>query len=160
MSRRKRSQPANGKPSKKVVSVTDLTDMGTQTITVIIERGEEELHIPLRTLTYGEWYTIGREVVDPSPPDIMSGPSGKVYDYQDPAWKRGMKDAMEKRGLLRLIAALQVKGITGDTNEAKIECLFNAMDTQVIHALMAVLEEVHLDKQARIETRANSFQPA
>lgn len=148
----------NSKPGREKVKITDLHQLAVQDIDVTIQMGDYDLEIPMRTLTFGQWVQVDRDIPMPEPP-AMGGPKGKIYDRQDPGYLRNIDEVAQKRMLLRIARSLRIDGIDRTTPQSEIDCLQEAMDNSIINGLAQIITQLHQERNARIEARANSFQP-
>lgn len=138
--------------------VTTLAQIGAREILVELEDIDGTiLEIPMRTLSFGEFHKIGRDVPDPTPPVIGGGVNNLVYDFKDAAYLQALEAAKNKRMALRLLACLQID-IEGNTDDAKADRLLADMSTQAFYTLVAAMNRAHAERTARVEARAERFQ--
>lgn len=121
--------------------------------------------VPLLLLSWDQWENIGRQVPEPEVPRTKLGPSGKPEDMlpnpKDEAYLAAVSKASDKRVLLRLLAAMEGGGtvVPGNTTDEKLNAL-KALDSGVFQALVGVIMRAWGGTQARVETRAATFQPS
>jgi len=154
--------PETSTSKPNVITVTDINQLSRQTFDVIIEYeydgAVDELHIPMQTLTFSEWRECERLVPNKPVPPQIGTKSGPQYITNEPAYIEAMNQWLDKVGMVRLIKALRVGGIQGNTLEEQIDFVMTTFDTQVVNTLSTVLRRKHSITEARIESRANGFQ--
>ena len=137
--------------------VTSLSQIGARKINVEIEDIDGTiLEIPMRTLSYGEFQRVGRDVVDPTPPVLMAGPGGTTYDFKNPAYLEALEHAKTKRMALRLVHCLEIE-VEGNSLDAKADALLEGISTQAFYTLIAAMNRAHTERGARVEARAERF---
>lgn len=150
---------ASEKPKPIPIRITALAQLETRPIIVTLERygGDEPelIEIHMRTLTYGEWEAIGRQVPNPMP-QVFGGREGNSYDTKNPAYVRDVNEADRKRLLYRLAASVILDDLNGDDLEAKSQALLK-LDMQIIESLLFVLMQAHQGRMAQVTARAESF---
>jgi hypothetical protein len=142
-------------------TITALSDLAPIDIIVEIDRpGGEIIAVPLRTLTYSDWLRLGLEIPNPTPPISGVDKSGQpIFDTRNLDYLRQLEDANIKRGLRRLLAALQID-VPGDTVGDQLAALEATLDSGVGRQLLGVLAQIAAKGEARIAHRAGTFQPA
>lgn len=142
---------------KKRISITSLDDLQPRDVDVEIERGNEVLVIPCRTLTYGEFQRLGYAVIDPAPPVATWNSKGAAsYNYNDPQYLTAKQQAADERLYLRLLAFLKID-VPGDTPQEKIDNLQNTLEVDVVRALTKVMLDMVSGGEARVTDRATTF---
>jgi hypothetical protein len=141
---------------KQRVKITSLADLQPRTVTVEIERGDEVLEIPCKTLSYAEFQRLGYEVVDPAPPTDRWDKKGPIYNYNDPAYLQDRQKANDERMYRRLLAFVQID-VPGDTVEEQIDNLTNTLEVDIVRALVGIMSNMVTGGEARIADRAATF---
>ena len=140
----------------KVTSFAELQD--NVTVNLEIERHDGSVMvIPIRELGYSDWVNVEREVPYPQPPAGGADNKGVPwYDNNNPDYRRKIADAVERRGYLRMLKAIQLD-IPGETLDEKIDALAS-LPTEIILTVGTYLNEMHQTRKATVKARAASFQ--
>lgn len=130
------------------------------TITIRHPRYDRVLEIPIVTLSWEEWDSIGREIVDPEIPYTALAEDGKTK-LPNPADKRyvaQIQDNALERSLRRIFACLERAGnaFPGDTAREKYENLKKA-DYGMVEALIRAVMEANQAGRSELQTLAASF---
>lgn len=143
-------------PAKEQRAVTNLSELGTHEVEFVIEVDDMILRIPGRTLSYGQWQRIEKDV-PPAVPPGEPGRDGIQYNYNNPQYLLKLGERHTKVSLARVLHCLRIDGITGNTLEERLESLCDAVDAKVLIALMNAVHKLHEKYEARVEARASSF---
>ena len=141
---------------KQRLKITSLADLQPRTVDVLIERGDEVLEIPCKTLSYAEFQRLGYEVIDPAPPTSGATAKGPIYNYNDPDFLTARQRAADERLYRRLLAFIQID-VPGDTVDEQIKNLSEALEVDIVRALTRVMSDMVNGGEARIEARAATF---
>lgn len=145
---------------KQRATITKLADLERRHITVIVERDDDELEIPCKTLTWKRWQDLGVQVPDPAPPIFGVDRNGRPQpNYNDPTYLAEKEAANTRRLYLRLLDFLDID-IPGDTPEARMTALQDTLEVGLVNRLASVMGQFAREGEARIETRAATFHDA
>lgn len=162
--------PTDDSEEAAPILVRSLSDLAPRTGNIIVERQDgEQLAIPYRELSYKEWWEIGRRVEDPMPvktgqehDDYAKDESGKlvkVYKVDWYAYQREQSEAFNRRVYLRLAAFIDLPFPAGNTLEERADALISQVPNDVLQALSAAMHRMVTGGEARVESRADTFQP-
>lgn len=116
--------------------------------------------VPLVTLTYHEWVSVGLEVPDPAIPRTLVDKSGnKVPNRDDVGYQRAVQEAASDRNYRRLALAMEKAGITipGNTSAEKGRTLATTLDAGVAARLIMLLGDAALGGRGRLLDTADTF---
>lgn len=142
------------KQTIQVATFDDLNDVITTTIR--IERAGADLIIPIRELSYADYLQVEIEHPLPEPPKIGTK-DGPKYDRNNPDYQRAVGEKVNEWTLRRMARAIQVT-IPGDSEDERVESL-RKLPAQIVRTLGDQIELMHQRTVARVENRADGFQP-
>lgn len=150
-----------------ILPFTEWDDLGTRIVTVVLQlpyvetNGKPRMRrLPIRTLTYHEWYSIGAQVPEPDIPRTLLDQNGaKIPNPLDKTYLEKRGKAEEERAFRRLIFALEQAGIIvpGEATEDKIVKMKDTLDAGIANALLGFLKQTAQGGQARLLALADSF---
>lgn len=124
-------------------------------ITVMLE-DDIALKFQMKSLSYSQWYKYEREIPYPPAPILMAGPGGTSYDLKNPDYIKAIEDVNTKRTMLRLLDCFELETV-GVTPEEKVQDLLSR-DKRILLSLVKAVLDAHDERNARVETRAATFQ--
>lgn len=138
------------KPSFLVVEMDDVDEEGEP---IVIE-------FKLKVLSYFRFNEIGKMVLDPSPVTVGVEPGSKkpIYDTTSADYRNKINDAAGERSILRLAESLVEPEIPGDDLREKSTWIKDNMPTAIVQQLIYAMSSTLIRGEARIKTRADSFQ--
>lgn len=146
-------------PTKTVVPVKALADLGQRTVTLIIETENEVLEFTGRTLTNKRYNDIGRMVPEPVPPiNGVDNNKRPVFNNLDPGFKAEEARAGNRRGLLRLAEFLQLDWGSATTLDEKADLLDSTLEFNVVRELQTAMGMTLMEGKGRVAARAEMFQ--
>lgn len=149
-------EAVNAAPDKKTVRLTSFDAFMPEDIDVRLEFDDHIEIVPMRTLSYGEFQRIGRDVPIPTPPIMGAGKNGPIYDYNDAGYRQQVQDAEMQRTLRRLLASLRVP-VPGGTVVEQVAVLQNS-DANRLRMLISAMVQLAAGGEASVESRAATFQ--
>lgn len=139
-----------------------LKDLGAEVVDVSIETAYgRTITLPLRLMTWHEWSSIGEAVRDPAIPNDRRDSNGNAQpNPYSMKYQAELAEAREERQYRRLAFALKGGGndIPGETLEEQAEAIREVIEVGIATALILLLGKMASEGQARILTRADSFQ--
>jgi hypothetical protein len=138
------SPPAVEPEPTKEIKITALGDLPSRDTEIRVEMDNHEVLVfPGRALTYKRWNEIGRLVSDPEPPTGGFDKQGRpIYNLNDPGYINQKQEAADKRMYYRLVEFLQMD-IPGDSMDAKVEALSDAIEFRIMKALITGVSQEH-----------------
>jgi hypothetical protein len=111
--------------------------------------------------SYHEFQQIGLEVPEPSVPYTRILNQQAAPNPDDPHYIAARADALQQRQLRRLVQALVRGGedLPGATLAEQTDWFIAHADAGLVHALLTFFNQATLGGRARIEARADTFQP-
>lgn len=142
---------------KQVIEVATFDDLNDVITTVIvIERAGADLKIPIRELSYTDYIQVELDYPLPEPPKIGTK-DGPRYDRENPEYRGKVVARSNEWTLRRMARSLRIT-IPGDTEDERIAHL-RTLPAQIVRTLGDQIELMHQRTVARIENRADGFQP-
>lgn len=144
-----------------VKRIGTLDDLQPALLNVEVElEGGDIAVFQMKLPTFSEMLRIERDI--PIPEGEITGvdPVTKrpMRDYSSPAYLARVAEAQNHRYSIQLVRSLQLD-IPGGTEQDKAEWLRNRVGAKQMRQLTALIRQVFLSGEARIEDRANTFHP-
>lgn len=137
------------KPSFLVIEIDDTDEDGEP---IIIE-------FKMKVLSYFRFNEIGKLVNDPSPATVGADKQGRpIFDTSSADFRNRLNDAANERSILRLAESLVDPVIPGDTLQAQSAWIKENMPTAIVQTLIYAMGSTLTRGEARIKSRADSFQ--
>lgn len=135
------------------------------TITVIDDYGkEQELLLPIRTLSFFQVDQIKASLPDPDPPvksveKDAAGIPRPVFDYNNAGYIAQKTVRQNERMHKLMLAAIRqdLMPIPGNDDNEKLEYIKQNFDASVVNAVMIQLNTLAVEARAQIDTRASTF---
>lgn len=121
-----------------------------------------KISIPFQLMSWEEWDTIGREVIDPPPPRTRidpTNPENLLPNPEDTRYKEVLADNVEKRFARRIIRPLERGGNTFPVEGDEVDKLryLRTLDNAVFKAITEAVTVAALGGKVKVSEIADSF---
>lgn len=139
-----------------------MTDFTPPVVTLVIEFPDGRVeNVPVQLPSYHDFHQTDADVPEPDVPYTRIEEGRPALNPDDPAYLAARAEALAQRQRRRLVQALVRGGhhIPGSTLAEQADWFFTQADAGLVHALLAFFNNATLGGRARIDARAETFQP-
>lgn len=162
----------NGHKKQKAPRMATLDDLTARNLDITLQIGEDEDGEPievqfyLKELSFFKIQQLRNSVPNPVPPvgDIQKDDNGiikRLPNYDDPTYRQEVEMKEHERTHRIIFAAWRQDKlpIPGETDDDKLNWIKENLNASIIRQIIDVLATLAMKGSARIEARADTFQP-